>query len=96
MLRFKAGGLALVLVLGTRAAQAQTHLHDGTELERTEFRGFADVTFLESSQPDRHSSFGMGQYVFFITSPLAEHISFLGETTVQFNAGFKPQSSGWW
>jgi hypothetical protein len=89
MVRLIPGALVLSLVLGTTAAQAQMHLHNGTDLERTEFRGFADVTFLESSQPDRHSSFGLGQYVFFITSPLAEHISFLGETTVQFNAGFQ-------
>jgi hypothetical protein len=31
----------------------------------------------------------LGQYVFFVTSPLAEHISFLGETTFQFNSGFQ-------
>ena len=89
MLSRNAAAVTLALVLGGRAAQAQTHMHNGTETERTEFRGFADVTFAESNQPDRHSSFGLGQYVFFITSPLAEHISFLGETTFQFNSGFQ-------
>ena len=82
-------GLTLSLCLGAGVVQAQTHMHNGTDSEKTEFRGFADVTFLESGQTDRHSSFGLGQYVFFITSPLAEHISFLGETTFQFNNAFQ-------
>jgi hypothetical protein len=85
----RSAALVLFLVLAGSGAHAQTHLHNGTESERTEFRGFADVTFAESNQPDRHSSFGLGQYVFFITSPLAEHILFLGETTFQFNGGFQ-------
>jgi hypothetical protein len=89
MSRLRSGVLALCLALAARAVQAQTHMHTGTEPEHTEFRGFADVTFAESAQPDRHSSFGMGQYVFFITSPLADHINFLGETTFQYNNGFQ-------
>jgi hypothetical protein len=89
MFRRRSVAVALALVLGGGAAQAQSHMHNGTETEHTEFRGFADVTFAESNQPDRYSSFGLGQYVFFITSPLAEHISFLGETTFQFNSGFQ-------
>jgi hypothetical protein len=89
MFSLRSGALVLTLTLGAGTAQAQSHLHNGMESERTEFRGFADVTFAESSQPDRYSSFGLGQYVFFVTSPLAEHISFLGETTFQFNSGFQ-------
>jgi hypothetical protein len=81
--------LALFLALAGRAAQAQTHMHTGAEPEHTEFRGFADVTFANSAQPGRFGSFGLGQYVFFITSPLAEHIFFLGETTFQYNNGFQ-------
>jgi hypothetical protein len=89
MSRVRFGVLALSLALAGRVAQAQTHMHTATEPEHTDFRGFADVTFAESAQPDRHSSFGMGQYVFFITSPLARHIFFLGETTFQYNNGFQ-------
>jgi hypothetical protein len=89
MSRMRSAVLALPLALVASAAQAQSHEHAGNELGRTEFRGFADVTFQESGQPDRHSSFGLGQYVFFITAPLAEHITFLGETTFQYNTGFQ-------
>ncbi|HEV7365928.1 MAG TPA: hypothetical protein VGN76_08805 [Gemmatimonadales bacterium] len=89
MARLRSAGLTLSLFLAGSAVQAQTHMHNGTDSEKTEFRGFADVTFLQSAQPDRHSSFGLGQYVFFITSPLAEHISFLGETTFQYNTSFQ-------
>ena len=55
---------------------------------QTRLRGFVDVTATAESQRGRPSSFGVGQYVLFLTSSLTERISFLGETVVEYDEQF--------
>jgi hypothetical protein len=69
---------AACLVLAARAARAQdTHIH-----------GFTDVTFSASDRAGAPSAFALGQYVLHISSALADHWSFLGETVFEFDEGF--------
>ena len=55
---------------------------------QTRLRAFADFTATASSQRRTPSSFGVGQYVLFLTSPLTERIAFLGETVVEYDEQF--------
>jgi hypothetical protein len=70
--------LLLALTLGIIPARAQeVHLH-----------GFMDFTASASTQPGSRSAFGLGQYDFYLTGQLAEHISFLGESVFEYDGGF--------
>lgn len=75
----------LALAAGAREARAQDAHRDETA---TRLRGFVDFTTTASSQRDRPSSFGIGQYVFFLTSALSEHVSFLGESVFEYDQQF--------
>jgi hypothetical protein len=78
--------------LGAAAGPLQAQeAHDHMGLPgglQTQFHGFVDVTARTTSLNGDHSSFGLGQYDFFLTSRLAEHISFVGETVFEFDDDF--------
>ncbi len=58
------------------------------EGSQTRLRGFADFTATASSQQHTPTSFGIGQYVLFLTSPLTERIAFLGESVFEYDDQF--------
>ena len=77
-------GLA-ILALGAAPALAQ-HDMGGGLAGATVIRGFTDVSWLSGGQhTGRNAAFGIGQYDLFVTSRLAEHVSFLGETVFEYD-----------
>jgi hypothetical protein len=67
-------------LMGTLANSAQA--------QDTQLHGFVDVTAATSDRGSDHSAFGLGQYDFYLTSKLAEKISFLGESVFEFDDDF--------
>jgi hypothetical protein len=67
--------LGLGLVLPSAAARAQ----------ETTIRGFTDVTVGGSNRPGANSAFGLGQFDLYVTSKVADRVSFLGETVFEFD-----------
>lgn len=73
----------LAIVLPPRRVAAQAAM----ALQQTEFRGFTDVTFGASRQPGEHAGFALGQFDLYITSRLADQLTFLGETVFEYDGG---------
>src|SRR5690349_15796827 len=67
--------LALGVALTSTAARAQ----------ETTIRGFTDVTAGGSNRPGANSAFGLGQFDLYVTSKVAQRVSFLGETVFEFD-----------
>jgi hypothetical protein len=55
--------------------------------QETQIRGFTDVV-AAAGQRDSTTGFRLGQFDLFITSKLADHISFLGETVFEYDDDF--------
>jgi hypothetical protein len=71
----RALGLAVALVAGAASLRAQD----------TQFRGFTDVTYWTGRKLADTSAFALGQFDLYITSRLADKVSFLGETVFEFD-----------
>jgi hypothetical protein len=56
--------------------------------QETQIHFFTDVTGVASDDKSDHWAFGLGQYDFFVTAHLADHISFLGESVFEFDGDF--------
>lgn len=56
--------------------------------QETRLQGFVDFTAGGWSQPGTRYGFGLGQYDFFLTSRLADRITFLGESVFEYDGGF--------
>jgi len=67
--------LGFVLALPSAAARAQ----------ETQIRGFTDVTVGGSDRRGANSAFGIGQFDLYVTSKVAQRVSFLGETVFEFD-----------
>ena len=78
----------LGLLAGPLEAQESHEGHGGSGVPKTQIGGFVDVTARATSQTGEHSSFALGQYDMFITSRLADHVSFIGETVFEFDEDF--------
>ncbi|MBI1808106.1 MAG: hypothetical protein HYR76_13795 [Ignavibacteria bacterium] len=50
--------------------------------QETTIGGFTDVDFKASDQTSDHPAFSIGQYDLYVSSELADRLSFLGETGV--------------
>src|SRR5712691_10876946 len=72
--------LALVLSLTLAAGSLRA--------QETQIHFFTDITGVASDDPSEHSAFALGQYDLFVTSHLADHISFLGESVFEFDGDF--------
>ncbi len=51
-------------------------------------RGFSDVVFSASDDPDVNSAFSLGQFDLYLTSELSERMSFLGEVVFEYDDSF--------
>lgn len=73
--------LAALLVVGTPVAAQHEMSGSGTVI-----RGFTDISWLSGGhETRRNAAFGVGQFDLFITSRLADRISFQGETVFEFD-----------
>src|SRR6476469_1504794 len=83
-LRSLALGCALATAAGSRAWAQSDAMADMAS--RTSIHGFTDVSYLTGgANTGRTSAFGLGQFDLYITSAVAERLSFLGETVFEFD-----------
>lgn len=68
------------------AVVAQAQMGPMAETERTTLRGFVDVDYLTGGHnTGRKSGFSLGQFDLYLTSQLADRLSFLSETVFEFD-----------
>jgi hypothetical protein len=86
-LRLRSLALACSLVtLDAARASAQAHDPMGDMASRTVIHGFTDISYLTGgANTGRTSAFGLGQFDLYITSAVADRLSFLGETVFEFD-----------
>ena len=83
-LRSLALGFALAIVAGARASGQSDAMADMAS--RTNIHGFTDVSYLTGgANTGRTSAFGLGQFDLYITSSVADRLSFLGETVFEYD-----------
>ena len=83
-LRSLALGFALAAVTGARASGQSDAMADMAS--RTNIHGFTDVSYLTGgANTGRTSAFGLGQFDLYITSSVADRLSFLGETVFEYD-----------
>lgn len=54
----------------------------------TRIRGFTDVTYHSDERGTSPNAFALGQFDLYVTSQLAENVSFLGETVFEYDQSF--------
>ena len=72
------GRLAAGLAIALTVVAAPTHAQE------TKFHGFTDVTYRNGRRLSDTSAFALGQFDLYVTSRLAEKVSFLSETVFEF------------
>jgi hypothetical protein len=79
--------LALAVALAATALSRASAQHDmAPDAPRTSLHGFTDVSYLTGGNgTGRTSAFGVGQFDLYITSAVADRLSFLGETVFEFD-----------
>ena len=77
-------GIALASVGAARASGQSDAMADMAS--RTNIHGFTDVSYLTGgANTGRTSAFGVGQFDLYITSAVADRLSFLGETVFEYD-----------
>jgi len=85
---FRLRSLALACALATIARSRASGQSDAMAdmASRTNIHGFTDVSYLTGgANTGRTSAFGLGQFDLYITSAVADRLSFLGETVFEFD-----------